>query len=349
MAADFNLCRISLKSLALQFFAIPGARWPHPGGACYPACLSSIQAPGMISEIPCVDIRSGASSVSDPDIADALDQALTTHGFCYIRGHDVDADRIGCLLESNHAFHALPKEKKLELAVNRFHRGYIGKNESQTVTSSVTPATQPNQSESFMVMQPIGPDHPRWGSAIFGPNQWPDALIPEFRMTCLDYLNAMQALAYGLTQRLGVALGLGPDAFTNWFTEPTLFLRLLRYPALRASDHQDQFGSAPHTDHGFLTLVAQDARVRVSRFRHQREVGLPYPRLTMRLFSMSPICSQSFLEGAGPQHRTGSYSTKGSDTLWLFSSIRISTRPYTRCCQRTRSVEKCCRCTTGNT
>ena len=213
----------------------------------------------MISEIPCVDIRSGTSSVSDPDIADSLDQALTTHGFCYIRGHGVDADRIGCILELNHAFHALPKQNKLELAVNRFHRGYIGKNESQTVTSSVTPATQPNQSESFMVMQPICPDHPRWGSAIFGPNQWPDTLIPEFRMTCLDYLNAMQALAYGLTQRLGVALGLGPDAFTNWFTEPTLFLRLLRYPALRASDHQDQFGSAPHTDHGFLTLVAQDA------------------------------------------------------------------------------------------
>ena len=131
MAADFNLCRISLKSLALQFFAIPGARWPHPGGACYPACLSSIQAPGMISEIPCVDIRSGASSVSDPDIADALDQALTTHGFCYIRGHGADADRIGCILELNHAFHALPKQNKLELAVNRFIAAILEKTKAR--------------------------------------------------------------------------------------------------------------------------------------------------------------------------------------------------------------------------
>jgi len=224
------------------------------------SCLFNFNSdPGMISEIPCVDIRSGASSVSDPDIASDLDQALATHGFCYIKGHDVDASRISHILEVNHTFHALSEEEKRELAVNRFHRGYIGKDESQTVTSSVKPATQPNQSESFMVMQPVSADHPRWGSAIFGPNQWPDTLIPEFRMTCLDYFNVMQTLAYGLTQRLGVALGLGPDAFTKWFTEPTLFLRLLRYPALSTSDHRDQFGSAPHTDHGFLTLVAQDA------------------------------------------------------------------------------------------
>ena len=212
----------------------------------------------MISEIPCVDIRSGMSPASDPGIAGALDQALATHGFCYIQGHGVEASRINRILEVNQAFHRLPEEQKREFAVNPFHRGYIRKDASQTVTSSVVPATQPNLSESFMVMQPVSVDHPRWGSAIFGPNQWPDALIPEFRVICLDYFSAMQTLAHELMQRLGAALGLAPDAFTEWFTEPTVFLRLLRYPVLSVSDHRDQFGSAPHTDHGFLTLVAQD-------------------------------------------------------------------------------------------
>jgi isopenicillin N synthase-like dioxygenase len=212
----------------------------------------------MVPTIPCVNIRSATSSVSDPSIASALDQALATHGFCYIQGHDVDASQFGRILEANHAFHALPEKQKQELAVNPFHRGYIGKDESQTVTSSVVPATQPNQSESFMVMQPVSADHPRWGSAVFGPNQWPDTLIPGFRATCLDYFDTMQRLAHELVQRLGVALGLGADAFSQWFTEPTIFLRLLHYPTYSASADHNQFGSAPHTDHGFLTLVAQD-------------------------------------------------------------------------------------------
>ena len=40
------------------------------------------------------------------------------------------------------------------------------------------------------------------------------------------------------------------------FAKPTTFLRLLRYPPQRQED--GLFGSAPHTDYGFITLLAQD-------------------------------------------------------------------------------------------
>tara|TARA_Y100001934_G_scaffold24569_1_gene27224 strand:- start:443 stop:1399 length:957 start_codon:yes stop_codon:yes gene_type:complete len=213
----------------------------------------------MTITIPCVDLQSATSSVSDSRIAKQLDEALSSHGFCYIQGHGISVTQISQIFEANRAFHQLPQKDKEAIAVNAFHRGYIGKGASQTVTSSVATATRPNRSESFMMMQSVSPDHTRWGSAVFGPNQWPESMGTHFRTQCCNYFKAMQNLADDLTQRLAVALGLRPDAFSHWFTEPTVFLRLLKYPAATATDPQGEFGSAPHTDHGFLTLVAQDS------------------------------------------------------------------------------------------
>ena len=212
----------------------------------------------MTTSIPCVDLQSATSSVSDSGIAKQLDEALSSHGFCYIQGHGISVAELSQIFEANRAFHRLAQQDKEAIAVNAFHRGYIGKGASKTVTSTVATATHPNRSESFMMMQSVSPDHGHWGSAIFGPNQWPESLGTHFRTQCCSYFKAMQALANELTQRLAVALGLKADAFRHWFTEPTVFLRLLKYPAA-ATDPPGEFGSAPHTDHGFLTLVAQDA------------------------------------------------------------------------------------------
>lgn len=212
----------------------------------------------MTITIPCVDLKSATSTVSDSGIAQQLDKALSSHGFCYIQGHGISEAEISQIFEANHAFHRLAQQDKEAIAVNAFHRGYIGKGASKTVTSTVATATHSNRSESFMMMQSVSPDHGQWGSAIFGPNQWPKSLGNHFRTQCFSYFKAMQNLAEELTQRLAVALGLGPDTFSHWFTEPTVFLRLLKYPAATTTDPQVEFGSAPHTDHGFLTLVAQD-------------------------------------------------------------------------------------------
>ena len=213
----------------------------------------------MTTSIPCVDLQLATSSVSDSGIAKQLDEALSSQGFCYIQGHGISETQISQIFGANRDFHQLLQKDKEAIAVNAFHRGYIGKGASHTVTSSVATATHPNRSEAFMMMQSVSPDHARWGSAVFGPNQWPESLGTHFRTQCCSYFKAMQTLADNLTQRLAVALGLRPDAFRHLFTEPTVFLRLLKYPAATATNHQGEFGSAPHTDHGFLTLVAQDS------------------------------------------------------------------------------------------
>jgi isopenicillin N synthase-like dioxygenase len=39
---------------------------------------------------------------------------------------------------------------------------------------------------------------------------------------------------------------------------PTTFLRLLHYPPHAVDAPEDAFGSAPHTDYGFITILVQD-------------------------------------------------------------------------------------------
>jgi isopenicillin N synthase-like dioxygenase len=107
-------------------------------------------------------------------------------------------------------------------------------------------------------MQQVDPDHPRWGTAIFGPNQWPDSLPSKFRIDLESYYGSMECLARQLVQRLAVALGYSFETFNEFFLDPTVFLRLLRYPIYENNTPAGTYGSAPHTDHGFLTLVAQD-------------------------------------------------------------------------------------------
>ena len=212
----------------------------------------------MLDAIPIVDIRSSTSAVDDRAVATLLNAALSQFGFCYISGHTIATEVTQNLQNSAHEFHLLPIAKKKRLKINPYHRGYIESETSQTITSSIESATQPNRSESFMMMREIPPSDPRFGTQLFGPNQWPDTLIPELKKHCIAYAEAMEKLSLELVQRLGVALGLGPNTLLDLFNDPTYFLRLIQYPLLDPNDSPAPFGSAPHTDHGFMTLVLQD-------------------------------------------------------------------------------------------
>ena len=73
---------------------------------------------------------------------------------------------------------------------------------------------------------------------------------------------------------LAEALELPRDWFSPYFKRPTLFLRLLHYP--RQPDEEGLFGSAPHTDYGFITMLAQDEVGGLEvRNRHNQWIAAP--------------------------------------------------------------------------
>lgn len=220
-----------------------------------------MQDRGDFSAIPILDVsglRSG-DAASARQVTDTLRGYLETVGFVYVAGHGIPEDRVQAVREASRRFFALPEDEKLKIRIDRNFRGYLPIASSTIVTSSVAQVSKPNQSESLMLMHEVAADAPDAiaGKPLQGPNQWPDeGLVPGFRATVEDYVGRMNTLGRMLASAISVSLGLAADDLAPWFEKPTTFLRLLHYPT--QPEEEGLFGSAPHTDYGFITLLAQD-------------------------------------------------------------------------------------------
>jgi len=205
-----------------------------------------------IDSLPIIDF----AGADDAALARQLDQAFADIGFCYFRGIGVERSVVDGVFEASRRFHAQPRAAKDAIAMNKFHRGYMAPKSSIIQTSSVARVTKPNDSESFMLMHEVPESDPRFGRPLDGPNLWPD--LPGFRAAVEAYEQAMHAFCLRLLSPLALALGLPREWFAPHFQKPTTFLRLLHYPPHAKDAADDAFGSAPHTDYGFITILAQD-------------------------------------------------------------------------------------------
>ena len=211
--------------------------------------------------IPLVDLHASSTDEGVRErTASELHEALASVGFAYVVGHGVPQDSIDAAFEASRAFHASPLALKQSIAINAFHRGYMGMATSTIVTSSVAQVRRPNLSESLMLMHELAPDDPDFiaGKPMQGPNQWPH-WMPEFRPVIEDYIDQVDDAARLIIRTIALSLDLPEHALDAYFARPTTFLRLLHYPPQPPSTPDDQFGSAPHTDYGIITVLAQDS------------------------------------------------------------------------------------------
>lgn len=215
----------------------------------------------MFDHIPVIDIgdidqRDGTGFES---IVRQIRDAYGTAGFAYIVNHGVDQVLITDLFEASAAFHALPRAAKMTLELNQLHRGFIPINTSTDRNSRLAVVAKPNQSESFIMMReaPAGDRAVLAGDYLAGANQWPDGL-PGFRDTVVAYHAALTQLGFKLCRAIALALRTDVETFAAAFAPPTTFLRLLHYPPQPPDPAGDLYGSAPHTDFGCITILAQD-------------------------------------------------------------------------------------------
>lgn len=210
--------------------------------------------------IPVIDIGPlhGAGAARDALAAEMRD-AATTAGFFYVSNHGIEEALVAEVFEANRRFHAWPQERKARLRQNRWHRGYMGFGDTRLASSAhFAPARRANLMESLMVRHEVSPDHPdvRAGRPLQGPNQWPDdeGIVGAIRR----YDAALTGLARRMLPVLSVAAGEAPDFFPDAFRPASTALRLIHYPPSPPDAPDDLYGSHPHTDYGFLTLLAQD-------------------------------------------------------------------------------------------
>lgn len=212
-------------------------------------------------DLPVIDVTallSGQDGEVLDGVAAAVRAACLGTGFFYIRGHGVPDEVMAGLFEANRRFHALPEAEKLKIKLNRWHRGYEPFATAKMKASArFAPAKTANQAESFFLRHEVSSDDAGYGEkSLMGPNQWPDD--PVFRIAVDAANTALRELGSALLPVFSVAVGEQPEFFGQIFGQPSTALRVIHYPPSPEDIPEGQYGIHPHTDYGFLTILAQD-------------------------------------------------------------------------------------------
>ena len=92
---------------------------------------------------------------------------------------------------------------------------------------------------------------------LLGPNVWPPSM-PELEADVYPYFEAASACAEDLLRGFALGAGLDAEHFIRLRDRPVSRGSLQYYPPQPNGAAEDQFGVAPHTDFGVLTVLCQD-------------------------------------------------------------------------------------------
>lgn len=206
--------------------------------------------------IPVIDMGplAGGGDAAIAAVGQALLHAAQTVGFFYVRNHGVPDALIDRTYALSRRFFALPEAAKQRVRINAIHRGFLAIGGARMYETA-----RVDLKESFIWGPELGPDDPdvAAGKPLMGPNQWP-AELPELAPVLTDYSGTVMACARSLLRGFAVSLGLDADFFRERFAKPLARCSLIYYPPQPPDSGKDQFGVAPHTDYGGLTLLNQD-------------------------------------------------------------------------------------------
>ena len=222
------------------------------------AGVTDVQAAARL--VPVIDFAPAFAGVPGAlrAVGAELRRACEEVGFFYVAGHGVAAAVIERGFAASRSFHALPLPTRLALRLNENNIGYLPMNASTQAASTVHKATRPNQNESFFISYDRDAAHPDVIAAtpLRGRNQWPPG-VASMRADMMEYFHALEALGRRMLPGFAVALDLEADYFAPFFAgEAHATLRFLHYPPQRDTA-DNSFGTAPHTDNSFMTLLAR--------------------------------------------------------------------------------------------
>ena len=204
------------------------------------------------SEIPVIDLQGLESPARLPAIASEISAALKDTGFMYVENHGIAASTIKKLRQSQRDFFSQAVEKKQLVAINTDNRGYLGHGEAR-----MHGAKKYDQKEVFFWGAELAEDHPDRINQVplCGANQWP-AEPQEFKSNVQAYAQEIAELGNRLLQAIALALEIDQQFFTRHYRSPMTRGQLIRYPPTEGG--QDDFGVAPHSDFGCITLLLQE-------------------------------------------------------------------------------------------
>lgn len=206
-------------------------------------------------EIPVIDLAPAAAGGEGlAKVAAEARRAAVEVGFFYIRGHGIPQGVIDAAFATSREFFALPLDRKLAVAVDKRHRGYIRMGEAKMYSKA-----RPDLKESFVygVELPESDPDVRAGKPLMGPNRWP-ADLPQLKAAYDRYYAEIDRTGRVLLRAIAVSLGLPERHFVDLYNKPLARGSLIYYPPQPPEMGKDQFGVSAHTDYGCITFVCQD-------------------------------------------------------------------------------------------
>jgi len=211
--------------------------------------MSSAQLP-IIDLAPAIE----GGQADRARVAEEIYQACSRTGFFYVINHGVPEAVIEAAARTMLDFFHQPAEDKRRVAVNSRHRGW-----HEIGGAHMYGAQKPDYKEFFGIGLEL-PETDRdvvAGQPLRGANNWP-GFMPQVSQDFYRYYQEVGVCGARLLRVMAVSLGLDEHFFSPRYVKPMQRTQAVYYPPQPADMGADQFGVAPHTDYGCMTLLWQD-------------------------------------------------------------------------------------------
>ena len=202
--------------------------------------------------IPILDMTPLYTGQNIRDLALEVNEACKQTAFFYVKNHGIAQSTIDSVMEASRLFFGQPVKTRMLSIKDQFHRGYL------PFGTTRYPGQGPDLKDSYDVGIDLPLDDPDViaNLPLHGPNQWPN--LANFREPVETYFSAVHNLGLHLLEILAVSLELKQDFFTQYYSKPTVLMRMMHYLPQSASLSTDSIGATAHTDFGLMTILHQD-------------------------------------------------------------------------------------------
>jgi isopenicillin N synthase-like dioxygenase len=216
--------------------------------------MKEIVRAASADEMPVLDLTPLNEGSDLALLAKQLHHACTTTGFFYVAKHGIPDAVIDNVFAATKRYFDLPIEQRLPHRMDeKYRRGFMPQGINQH------PGFAPDLKESYEVGVDLPLTDPDViaGLPLHGPNRWP-ADCPWLQGAAEAYFAETNALGRRLLKVFAVSLGISEDYFLQFCTKPMVQSRLFHYPPQAPVSDDKEFGVAPHTDYGMITMLVQD-------------------------------------------------------------------------------------------
>jgi isopenicillin N synthase-like dioxygenase len=183
-----------------------------------------------------------------------LKRAVTNYGFLIIKNYPIKIQIINNVFAVYRDFFKqdLDKKNNVNMSKTSSNRGWGGIKAEQ-----VNAEFNPDNKEIFDCGPDIQINHKFQHLPYYSKNIWPSE-IPLFETKIMEFYKSCSEISISILKQIEISLNYSSNYFADKFELPMALLRCNYYPKRSKLMSNRDFGIAPHTDYGCLTLLFTD-------------------------------------------------------------------------------------------